>query len=210
MEALVFPECKMTQYPQSIQKLIDQFTQLPGIGPKTAERLVFYLLYQPTEGLAEFASVLEHLKDNIVQCSLCQNFSEKNPCSICSSQKRNPGVICIVAKPQDMIALEKIGEYEGTYHILGGVIDPLEGVTPDKLKIKELVNRLKKDNVREIILALNPDMPGETTMLYLNKLIKQFKNIKITRLARGLPVGSDLEYADEVTLSSALKGRKEV
>jgi len=200
----------VTSYPPSIKALVDQFAQLPGIGPKTAERLVFYLLRQSKDDLARFGVILKQLKDNITICQQCQNFAETNPCAICQDKKRNPGVICVVAKPQDLLSLEKINEYQGVYHVLGGTIDPLEGITPDQLKIKELVERIKKDGVREIILALNSDMPGETTILYLTKLLKQSKNIKVTRLAQGLPSGSDLEYSDEVTLGSALKGRKEV
>jgi len=199
----------MARYSVVIRELIDRFSQLPGIGPKTAERLVFYLLAQSKENLEKFSSAISHLKDSINQCSVCQNFSETNPCLICRDQKRSAGVICVVARPQDLQAIEKIGEYQGVYHVLGGVIDPLEGITPERLKIKELIERVKKGNVIEVILALNPDMPGETTMLYLTKLLKQY-NIKISRLARGLPVGSDLEYADEITLGSALRGRKEI
>jgi len=200
----------MAQFPASIKDLIDQFTKLPGIGPKTAERLVFHLLKQPKENLVKFGLTLEHLKDKIIICKQCQNFSETNPCLICSDKKRNNKVICVVATPQDLLSLEKTNEYQGVYHVLGGVIDPLEGITPDQLKIRELFERVKKDGVLEIILALSPDLPGETTMLYLTKLLKQFKDIKVTRLAQGLPSGSDLEYADEVTLTSALRGRKEV
>lgn len=201
---------KMNQYPSSIQDLIDYFAHLPSIGPKSAERLVFYLLKQPKQDLAEFGSALEHLKDKITVCAQCQNFTEASPCPICKDKKRNPKVICVVSKPQDLFSLEKTNEYQGVYHILGGIIDPLEGITPEQLKIKELVERIKKDGILEIILALNSDMPGETTMLYLKKLLQQFDNLKITRLAQGLPIGSDLEYADEVTLTNALKGRREV
>jgi len=200
----------VSQYPPAIKDLIDRFTQLPGIGPKTAERLVFYLLTQSDGVLEKFGSAFKHLKEKITRCSICQNFAETNPCFICKDQKRSSGVICVVARPQELQAIEKIGEYQGVYHILGGVIDPLEGITPDQLKVKELLERIKKGNVREVILALNPDMPGETTILYLTKLLKEYKDIKISRLARGLPVGSDLEYADEITLSNALKGRREV
>lgn len=200
----------MVQYPQPIQDLIDHFSRLPGIGPKTAERLVFYLLKQPKENLNQFGEVLKQLKDKITICSQCQNFSQTNPCSICQDKKRNSKVICVVSSSRDLVALEKTNEYQGVYHILGGVIDPIEGITPDQLKIKELVERIKKDGVHEIILAINSDMPGETTILYLTKLLKQFNNIKITRLAQGLPSNSDLEYSDEVTLTSALKGRREV
>jgi len=199
----------MSNYPPSIKNLIDQFSHLPGIGPKTAERLVFYLLNQPKENLASFGLALEHIKDKIKVCRQCQNFAETDPCLICGDKKRNQKIICVVAKPQDLFALEKTNEYPGVYHVLGGVIDPLDGITPDRLKINELVERIKKDNSVEVILGLNSDMPGETTILYLTKLLKQYK-IKITRLAQGLPSGSDLEYADEVTLTSALKGRREL
>jgi len=200
----------MNSYSESIKNLIDEFNKLPGIGPKTAERLVFYLLNQPKSELDKFGQALQHLKDKVLTCSQCQNFSETDPCRICGNSKRSLGVICVVATPQDLLAIEKIGDYQGVYHVLGGTIDPLEGITPDRLKIKELLARISKDNVKEIILALNPDLPGETTMLYLAKVIKQFRGVKITRLARGLPIGSNIEYADEITLSSALKGRKEV
>lgn len=200
----------MAQYPNAIKNLIDRFARLPGIGPKTAERLVFYLLRRPKHELTDFGIDLEKIGDQIKVCEVCYNFSENNPCSICSSNKRSSQVICVVAKPQDLYSLEKIGEYEGVYHILGGVLDPLEGITPDKLNIQKLVNRIQKNGALEIIFALNSDMPGETTILYLSKLLRQFKNIKITRLAQGLPTGSDLEYADEVTLGKALMGRREV
>ncbi len=200
----------MAKYSESIQNLIDALTRLPGIGPKSAERLVFHLLNQPKPDLEKLSMMLKHLKDKIVTCSQCYNFSETDPCLICKDARRSSGVVCVVAKPQDLIALERIGEYQGVYHVLGGVIDPLEGITPDKLKIRELVARIKGGSVKEVIMALNPDLPGETTTLYLIKLLKQFKDLRITRLARGLPIGSDLEYADEVTLSSALKGRREV
>ncbi|MFA6321942.1 MAG: recombination mediator RecR [Candidatus Buchananbacteria bacterium] len=200
----------MPPYPPSIKNLIDQFAALPGIGPKTAERLVFYLLKQPKSDLARFGLALEQIKDKITLCQKCYNFSESNPCLICSDKRRNQKLICVIEKPQDLFALEKTNEYLGAYHILGGVIDPLEGVTPETLKIKELVERIRKDGVREIILALNTDMAGETTILYLTKLLKQFPDIKITRLAQGLPIGSDLEYADEVTLTNAIRGRREL
>jgi len=197
-------------FPPSIKNLIEQFSTLPGIGPKTAERLVYYLLKKPKSDLSTFGDALEHIKDKITTCQKCFNFSESNPCEICGDKRRNPAVVCIVEKPQDLFALEKTNEYAGTYHVLGGVIDALEGVTPEKLKIRELGLRLKQDKVKEVILAMNSDLPGETTILYLTKFLKQFPDIKITRLAQGLPTGSDLEYADEVTLSNALKGRSEL
>ncbi len=203
----------MSNFPPLIKNLIDHFSHLPGVGPKTALRFVFYLLKQPKVEVEKFSAALGVLKNQIAVCQICQNFSEKNPCSICDDSRRDHGIICVVAEYQDLPVIENTGEHQGTYHVLGGVLDPLHGVTPDQLKIKELVTRIQNSNgkIKEIILALNPDLEGETTMLYLTKLIKSFgKQIKITRLARGLPMGSDLEYADEVTVSDALKGRKEI
>lgn len=203
----------MSRLPLILQNLADSFSRLPGVGPKTALRFVFYLLKQKEEDNLKFAKAVELLNSSISTCQVCQNFSEKNPCAICSDRNRDQAVICVVAEHQDLPVIENTGEYHGTYHVLGGVLDPLHGITPDQLKIKELVGRVQKNNVKEIVLALNPDLEGETTILYLTKLIKSFdKNstIKITRLARGLPIGSDIEYADEVTLSDALKGRKEL
>lgn len=203
----------MSNFPPIIKNLIDSFSHLPGVGPKTALRFVFYLLKQKEEDNLKFAKAIEMLNGSISTCQVCQNFSEKNPCSICSDRNRDQAVICVVAEHQDLPVIENTGEYHGTYHILGGVLDPLHGITPDQLKIKELVGRVQKNNVKEIVLALNPDLEGETTILYLTKLIKSFdkdSKIKITRLARGLPIGSDIEYADEVTLSDALRGRKEL
>lgn len=203
----------MSRFPSSLQNLVDHFSSLPGVGPKTALRFVFYLLKQPKAEVEKFAVALGSLKNVLATCSVCQNFSEKNPCAICGDSKRDHGTICVVAEHQDLPVIENTGIHNGTYHVLGGVLDALHGITPDQLKIKELVTRIQNGNgkIKEIILALNPDLEGETTMLYLTKLIKSFgKNIKITRLARGLPMGSDLEYADEVTVSDALKGRKEI
>ena len=172
--------------------------------------MVFHLLYQPQSELHEFSHAIDHLKSSIKQCRLCFNFSESDPCYICNNSQRDKTLICVVAKPQDMAIIEKTGSFNGTYHILGGNINPLENISPHNIKIKELLLRIKNDSIKEIILALNPDMNGETTSLYLLKLIKQFPKIKITRLARGLPMGADLEYADEVTLENALKDRKEL
>lgn len=198
------------KYPLIIQNLIDQFARLPSIGPKSAERLVFHMLYRPQNELHQFSQAIDHLKSSVKQCQICFNFSESDPCYICSSAKRDKTTICIVAKPQDMAIIEKTSAYEGVYHILGGNINPLENVSPQSIKIKELLLRLKNNGIKEIILALNPDMAGETTSIYLTKLIKQFPGIKITRLARGLPMGADLEYADEITLENALKDRREL
>lgn len=200
----------MSRYPSTIDRLIKHFARLPGIGPKAAERLVFYLLRQPKEDLAGFGRAVEKIKDTITVCSKCLNFSETNPCDICRDVKRDKQIVCIVATAQDLFAIEKTSEFSGTYHILGGVINPIEGITPEQLNLKQLVSRVQTDKVKEIILALNSDMPGETTILYLTKMLKQLNNVKITRLAQGLPIGSDLQYADEITLTSALKGRKQV
>ena len=200
----------MPRYPTAIQNLISQFAKLPGVGTKTAERFVFNLLSQPSDALAAFGSAIEHLKDTIKRCGQCHNFAETDPCHLCGDRNRNHQVICVVAKPQDVLAIEKTSTYQGCYHVLGGLIDPLEGVAPKQLTVSALVERLKTNGVQEVILALNPDMAGETTMLYLTKLLKQHPNLTVTRLARGLPTGSDLEYTDEVTLSNALNGRREV
>jgi len=199
----------MAKFPEPIQNLINEFNKLPGIGPKTSERFVFHLLKQPKEEISKLSQTLNNLKDNITYCSICQNISEKNPCHICSDQTRNKKTICVVAESHDMASIENTGEYKGLYHILGGNLNPLEDITPDKLKIKELLSRIKKNDIKEIILALNPDLEGESTTLYLIKILKPL-NIKITKLARGLPMGSDLEYADEITLSNALNGRLEI
>lgn len=201
----------MTNFPSSIQNLINEFSKLPGLGPKSAERLVFYLIERPDEELKNFGQCLQQLKQKVTFCSICQNVTETNPCPICKNPKRNQTVICVVAKPQDVIALEKTNVYGGVYQILGGALNPLTGVKLENLKITPLLNRIKNNNIVEVILGLNPDIEGETTALSLVKTIKKINpKIKITRLARGLPMGSDLEYADEVTLSSALRGRREV
>lgn len=197
------------QYPKSIQNLIDQFSRLPGIGPKTAQRLVFSLLSKPRSRLEDFRNAFEEVKKTVTVCQSCCNYSETSPCEICADSKRDATLICVVAKPQDVITLEKVGEYNGRYHVLGGVLNPIDGVTPEKLRIRELESRIKQNGVGEVILALNPDIEGESTTLYIKKILQPM-NIKVSRLARGLPMGADLEYADEVTLSNALKGRREV
>ncbi|MFH1367299.1 MAG: recombination mediator RecR [Patescibacteria group bacterium] len=199
----------MPNHPETIQNLIQEFNKLPGIGEKTSERFVFYLLKQPKAELEKLGLAIEHLKDKIKICSVCQNFGQSDPCQICGDKSRDQRTICVVAEPQDILALEKTGEYKGVYHVLYGVLRPIEGVTPDKLKIDALLSRVKKSNIKEIIIALNPDMEGESTTLYLKKLFSPF-GLKITRLGRGLAMGSELEYADEITLTNALAGRKEV
>ncbi|PIU58325.1 MAG: recombination protein RecR, partial [Deltaproteobacteria bacterium CG07_land_8_20_14_0_80_38_7] len=162
----------MPRFPLVIQNLTDSFSRLPGVGPKTALRFVFYLLRQKQEDNIKFAKAIEMLVNSIATCQICQNFSEKNPCAICSDRNRDQSVICVVAEHQDLPVIENTGEYRGAYHILGGVLDPLHGITPDQLKIKELIYRVQNNNIKEIVLALNPDLEGETTILYLTKLIK--------------------------------------
>lgn len=199
----------MNNLPLTIQNLIDQFNKLPGIGPKTAEKLAFFLLKQPMVTLSEFAQSLLKAKDNLTVCEICQNLTEVSPCLICRDSHRDKKVICVVADTQDFMALEKTGVFHGLYHVLNGTLNPLEGITPDKLNVQQLLERIKNDNISEIILAFNPDVEGETTTLYLTKLLKD-TGIKITRLGRGLPTGSDIEYADEITLTNALQSRKEL
>jgi len=193
--------------PRPVRKLIESFEKLPGIGPKTAQRLTFYLLHVPQSQLETFAEALATLKKNTVLCSICHNVTDKDPCSVCSNQNRDKSIICVVEQPLDVLALEKTGEYQGVYHVLHGAISPLNNIGPDELHIRELLPRLKNGEVKEVILATNPNMEGEATAMYLAKLIKPLE-IKVTRLAHGLPVGADIEYADEVTLSRAIEGRR--
>jgi len=193
--------------PRPVRKLIESFEKLPGIGPKTAQRLTFYLLHVPQSQLETFAEALATLKKNTVLCSICHNVTDKDPCSVCSNRNRDKSIICVVEQPLDVLALEKTGEYQGVYHVLHGAISPLNNIGPDELHIRELLPRLKNGEVKEVILATNPNMEGEATAMYLAKLIKPLE-IKVTRLAHGLPVGADIEYADEVTLSRAIEGRR--
>lgn len=188
---------------------MDYFSKLPTVGPKTAERYVFYLLRQHPEWLQGFAQAIAEVKEKTTVCRNCFSIAESDPCAICSSPKRNRATICLVADTRDMLAIESTKQYNGLYYILGGVINTIEGVKPDQLNIKALLNRLKQTGVKEIILAFNPDLEGETTAMYIAKLLKTYR-IKITRLAKGLPMGADLEYADEITLSNALKYRNEI
>lgn len=197
-------------YPESIQRAINAFASLPGVGPKTAERLIFFLLAQSPAIITEFIGSIGNLSKNIQRCQQCQNFSQEPRCVLCANPQRDQRQICVVAYPQDVYAIEKTNDFRGTYHVLGGTVDTLEGITPEQLHIRELYERLEKLEKAEVILALNPDLPGETTMLYLTNICKKLPSITITRLARGLPSNGDLGYADEVTLSSALKGRQKI
>ena len=189
----------------SLQRAIDELAKLPGIGKKSAQRIVFYLLKQSEEEVNDLSQALLNLKKNLTFCSICFNVSDTEPCPICSDKNRDQSIICVVEEANDIVALEKIGEFKGLYHVLGGNLSPLDGIEPDDLRIKELLHRLN-DEVKEVIIATNPNAEGEATALYLAKLIKPL-GIKITRIARGIPVGTDLEYADEITLLRALEGR---
>lgn len=197
----------MASVPKPVQALIEAFERLPGIGPKTAQRLTYYLLHAPLEEAQALAKAAVEMREKTVICSICFNIGETNPCSICKDQAREESVIAVVENPLDVLALEK-ANFKGLYHVLHGVISPLENIGPEELHIRELLPRLKDDKVTEIILATNPTMEGEATAMYISRLIAPL-GVKVTRIARGLPVGSDLEYADETTLSRALEGRKE-
>lgn len=190
---------------ESIETVVEMFTSLPSIGRKTAQRLTFYLLRQPRETVDKFSVALQDLRNKVRFCSVCYNFTEQNPCGVCTSTKRDRTVICVVEDPNDVLAIEKTSEYKGLYHVLHGALNPLEGIGPNELKIKELVARMN-DEVKEVILALNPNVEGEVTTQYLAKMLGQL-GVKTTRIARGVPIGSDLEFADEATLSRALEGR---
>jgi len=192
-----------------VTRLIEEFSRLPGIGPKTASRLTFYLLRAPKEQAEALARAIGELREKTVYCSICFNIAEESPCPICRDEGRDRSIICVVEEPLDVLAIERTGEYNGLYHVLHGAISPVEGIGPEDLKIRELLERLRTEPVREVILATNPSLEGEATAMYLHRQIAPL-GIKVTRLARGLPVGGDLEYADEVTLARALEGRREM
>ncbi len=192
-----------------LNELIAQFERLPGIGKKTAQRLAYYILEQPPERAEKFAEALVNARQKIHFCSVCQAFTDLEKCSICSDEMRDHTTICVVAEPKDVMAFERTREYLGVYHVLHGVISPMDNIGPDSLKIKELMARLSNENVKEIIMATNPTVEGEATASYISRLVKPM-GIKVTRLAYGIPVGGDLEYADEFTLARALEGRNEI
>lgn len=197
----------MSTIPKVVQNLIEAFERLPGIGPKTAQRLTYYLLHAPREEAEKLATSALELKDKTVLCEICFNISEKSPCQICTDPNRNQALIAVVEDPLDVLALEK-ANFKGLYHVLHGAISPMENIGPDQLKIKDLLPRLKDGKINEVILATNPTMDGEATAMYIERLIRPLA-VKVTRIARGLPVGGDLEYADETTLTRALEGRRE-
>jgi recombination protein RecR len=190
-------------------QLIEELHKLPGIGPKNAQRLAYFLLHAPEEQARALAEAIIAVKEKIIFCSVCQNITEVDPCAVCQDEQRDRSKICIVEKPLDILPLERTRGYNGLYHVLHGAISPMEGVGPEDLRIRELLARLKNSSVQETILATNPNLEGEATAMYLQRLIAPL-GIKVTRLARGLPFGSSLEYADEVTLTRALEGRQEV
>lgn len=198
--------------PKALTNLIEFFEKLPGIGPKTAQRLSYYLLHVPQNELDGFADALSQLKKNTILCSICRNVSENNPCSICSDMNRDKETILVVEQPLDVLALERSGKYGGVYHVLHGSINPLENIGPDEIFIADLENRIKdEDNIKikEIIIATNPTMEGDATAMYINKQLKfQNLNVKVTRLGMGIPTGADLEYADDITLTQAIEGRR--
>ncbi len=199
----------MSYYSPSIEKLIESFEKLPSIGHKTATRLAFHMLNLNEESTKEFINSIIEAKKNLKYCSKCFNITETDPCPICSSPKRDQSTICVVEDVKDVVAMEKTHEFKGVYHVLHGSISPMNGIGPDDIKIKELLERLRDTDVKEIIIATNPRVEGEATAIYLSKLIKPI-GIKVTRIAHGIPVGGDLEYTDEVTLSKALEGRREL
>ena len=196
-------------YPKSIASLIEQFQKFPSVGPKSAQRMAFFLLRMSKTDVENFAKTVIEAKENTKTCEVCYNLSTSSPCEICSSSTRDKSTICVVSESKDLIAIEKTNEYKGMYHVLQGLISPMDGIGAEDIRIKELLNRLTDEGVNEVILALSPSVEGEATSLYLTKLIKPF-GIKVSRIAFGLPVGADLEYADEITIAKALEGRHEI
>lgn len=199
----------MSFFPPSLENLIDCFASLPGIGKKSAQRLAFYILSLPDEKAADFARAILEAKSSVHCCSVCQNLTDREICPICSDDRRDKGIICVVAEPRDVLSFERGREFSGVYHVLHGVMSPMNHIGPDDLKISELMERVSSGQVQEVIMATNPDTEGDTTAMYISRLVKPF-DVKVTRLAYGIPVGSNLEFADEATLSRALEGRREM
>ncbi len=199
----------MDYYVSPLQNLIDEFRKLPGIGDKTAQRLAYHVLNLPEEKAARFSNAIMEAKKKITYCKICQNFSDKEVCSVCSNEARDKGLICVVENPKDVIQMEKTNEFKGTYHVLHGAISPMDNIGPEDIRIKELMTRITSGEVQEVIMATNPNLEGETTAMYISKLLKPF-GVKVTRIAHGVPVGGELEYADEITLARALQWRIEL
>ena len=199
----------MSRFPASLEKLIDKFAMLPGIGRKSAQRLAFYILSLSDDNVSDFADAILDAKKNIHFCKVCNNLTENEICNVCSSEMRDHSTICVVSDPKDVLSIERGKEYNGTYHVLHGVLSPMNHVGPDDIKIKELLVRVAENDISEVIMATNPDTEGEATAMYISKLIKPF-NVKVSRLAYGIPVGSNLEFADDATLNRAIEGRTEM
>ena len=199
----------MEYFPAPLEKLVEQFAKLPGIGSKSAQRLAFYVLSLPEQEAQEFADAIMDAKKNVTCCPVCQNLTAGGVCSICASQKRDPSVVCVVADPRDVIAIERAREFNGRYHVLHGVISPMNHIGPDDLQIKSLLDRVSQGEIQEVIMATNPDTEGEATTMYIARLLKPF-GVRVTRLAYGIPVGGHLEFADDATLMRALEGRREI
>ncbi len=195
--------------PGPVIRLIEEFHKLPGVGPKSAQRLTYHLLRMPADEARALAEAILEVKERITFCSTCQNVTDSNPCRICGNERRDRSMICVVEEPLDILAVERSRSYQGMYHVLHGAISPMDGIGPEDLKIEELLGRLRSEEVAEVILATNPNLEGEATSMYLTRLLRPL-GVKVTRLARGLPVGGDLEYADDVTLTRAMEGRQEV
>ncbi|HOS69594.1 MAG TPA: recombination mediator RecR [Bacillota bacterium] len=199
----------MSFYAAPIAKLIDELSKLPGVGTKTAQRLAFHILNMPSEDVEKLSLSIVNAKRNIRYCKVCCNITDSDVCNICSNVKRDSSIICVVEDPKDVVAMEKTREFKGLYHVLNGAISPMEGIGPEEIRIKELLKRVADNEIKEIILATNPNIEGEATAMYISRLLKPI-GIKVTRIAHGVPVGGDLEYADEVTLMKALEGRREI
>ena len=199
----------MTIIAEPISRLVDELSRLPGIGPKTASRLTYYLLRAPDEQAIALAEAIRQLKERLVYCEVCLNVAEESPCAICANEQRDHSMICVVEEPLDVLAIERTGQFNGVYHVLHGAISPVEGIGPDEIRVRELMNRMAGGVVHEVVLATNPSLEGEATAMYLARLIGD-AGPKVTRLATGLPIGGDVEYADEVTLRKALEWRREI
>ncbi len=199
----------MSVTPRAVERLIEALSRLPGIGPKTSSRLTFFLLRVPKEQALELAEAVRQLREQVVHCSICGNITESDPCPICSSDARDHTLICVVEEPLDVLAIDRTNAYQGVYHVLGGVISPVDGVGPADLRITELIHRVEQGGIKEVIIATNPSLEGENTAMYLSRRLQPL-GVRISRLARGLPVGADLEYADPLTLARALEGRRDM